>query len=241
MGLSLLETLASQPQWVLLCSSAATFTVLRFSFFLLQWLYTYSVRPAKNLLDYGRWAVLARRGLNLVLVGRNPQQLSQVAAAIKAEVRTADLRTAVVDLAGDLRKGIGRLESVIRDTDVGILVNNAGIINVRPLYLHEMDDEMLGSILRAVLPGRYISKIMQIIYLEQILYKQYQNYKQRTSPPLHPRPRPLSRPHSFPFLFLTHRYTLKNNFESLSCLKFKELFVDLYYKRDVILVLIHML
>lgn len=168
MGPSLAETLASQPSWVLLGSAVGTFTVLRFSFFLLLWLYTCFLRPYKNLFEYGRWAVvtgptdgigktyafeLARRGLNLVLVGRSPEKLSQVAAAIKAQVPTADLRTAVVDLAGDLATEMGRLESVIRGIEVGILVNNAGVINVDPLYLHEMDETMLGSILKVNLVG----------------------------------------------------------------------------------------
>ncbi|CAA6668248.1 unnamed protein product [Spirodela intermedia] len=158
MGLSLLETLASKPPWVLLCSSVGTFTVLRFSFFLLRWFYTYSLRPTKNLLEYGRWAV---RGLNLVLVDHVLEKLIQVATEIKTELETVDLRTAVVDLAGDLTEEIGRLESVSRDIDVGILVNKAGVINVNPLYLHEMNEAIPRSILKMNLVG--MTKVLRAV------------------------------------------------------------------------------
>ncbi|CAA6674225.1 unnamed protein product [Spirodela intermedia] len=101
---------------VLLLSSVGAFAVLRFSFCVLKWLYIFFLRPDKNLLDYGRWALafeLARRGLNLLLVGRNPDKLSEVTGEIQAQVPTVEVQTVVVDLSGDLSKGIRNLETAI--------------------------------------------------------------------------------------------------------------------------------
>ncbi|CAA7405081.1 unnamed protein product [Spirodela intermedia] len=151
-------TLQSQPSWVLLLSSVGAFAVLRFSFCVLKWLYIFFLRPDKNLLDYGRWAVitgatdgigkalafeLARRGLNLLLVGRNPDKLSEVTGEIQAQVPTVEVQTVVVDLSGDLSKGIRNLETAIEGIDVGVLVNSAGISYRHTMFLHEVEEDLL--------------------------------------------------------------------------------------------------
>ncbi|CAA6668239.1 unnamed protein product [Spirodela intermedia] len=169
----------SQPSWVLLLSSVGAFAVLRFSFCVLKWLYIFFLRPAKNLLDYGRWAVitgatdgigkalafeLARRGLNLLLVGRNPDKLSEVTGEIKAQVPTVEVQTVVVDLSGDLSEGIRNLETAIEGIDVGVLVNSAGISYRHTMFLHEEEEnllmgqlkvnlEALTGVTKAVLPA----------------------------------------------------------------------------------------
>ncbi|MQM16855.1 hypothetical protein Taro_049816 [Colocasia esculenta] len=169
----------SQPSWVLLLAFLGSLSVFRSSLSLLQWLCATFLRPHKNLRDYGAWAVvtgstdgigralafqLARQGLNLVLVGRNAGKLKEVSSAIKAEVRTSWVETVVADFAGDLEGGIGRLKRAIRGMDVGVLVNNAGTTYPEGMYMHEVGEEMWGSVVkvnmegltkvtRAVLPG----------------------------------------------------------------------------------------
>lgn len=168
MELSFTETLRSQPSWVLLLSSVGAAIALKLSSSLLHWLYVAFLRPPKNLLDYGQWAVvtgstdgigkalafeLARRGLNLVLVGRNSHKLSQVASAIQAETPTVEVETVIVDFNGDLSEGIRRLESAIRGLDVGVLVNNAGLTYDHGTFLHEDLEEVWRKILKVNVEG----------------------------------------------------------------------------------------
>ncbi|CAA6673987.1 unnamed protein product [Spirodela intermedia] len=159
---SLLETLQSQPSWVLVCLSLGTLSTFRFFISILQLVYIFLL-SSKNLIDYGQWAIvtgptdgigkamafeLARRGLNLVLVGRNPDKLSRASSEMKAEVPGVELKTVVIDLSGDLSEGIRNLKDVIKEIDVGILVNNAGLSQKKPMFFHEIDEEMWGKIVR---------------------------------------------------------------------------------------------
>ncbi|CAA6673985.1 unnamed protein product [Spirodela intermedia] len=141
---SLLETLQSQPSWVLVCLSLGTLSTFRFFISILQLVYIFLL-SSKNLIDYGQWAIvtgptdgigkamafeLARRGLNLVLYPG------------------VELKTVVIDLSGDLSEGIRNLKDVIKEIDVGILVNNAGLSQKKPMFFHEIDEEMWGKIVR---------------------------------------------------------------------------------------------
>ncbi|CAA7405072.1 unnamed protein product [Spirodela intermedia] len=172
------DTLRSQPRWVLLLLSLGLFQVSRLSLAFLRWVYTFFLRPPKHLLDYGRWAIvtgptdgigkviafeLARQGLSLILVGRNPDKLKSVSAALQAEFRSVEVVTVVFDLAGDIPDGVQRLKMAIENLDVGVLVNNAGVCYDAPRYLHELEEKMftdlvkvnmesLTEITRAVLP-----------------------------------------------------------------------------------------
>jgi 17beta-estradiol 17-dehydrogenase / very-long-chain 3-oxoacyl-CoA reductase len=65
--------------------------------------------------------------MNLVLVGRNQEKLSQIAEEIKAKSPKIETQTVVIDFSGDLIEGVSRLEKVIQGLDVGLLVNSAGI------------------------------------------------------------------------------------------------------------------
>ncbi|CAD6336860.1 unnamed protein product [Miscanthus lutarioriparius] len=131
---------------------------------------------------YGSWAVitgptsglgwsmameLARAGLNLVLVGRDPAKLQDVSDKI-ARCHGVQTRTVVFDLSlvstaqGD--EAMRRLREAIEGLDVGVLVNNAGVNKPGALYLHEVEVESLMRMVRvnlqaltevtaAVLPG----------------------------------------------------------------------------------------
>ena len=163
-----MEILVAQPFWVLLLFSLGTFSSLKFLFSLVKTLYALFLRSPKNLLKYGDWAVvtgptdgigkaiafeLARRGLNLVLVGRNPHKLNQVFQEIKSAAPGLDLRIVVADFSGDLNKEIEQLKDAIKEINVGILVNNAGITIEQVQFLHEMEEEVLQNLVKVNLVG----------------------------------------------------------------------------------------
>ena len=103
----------------------------------LNWVYIYFLRPAKNLKKYGSWALvtgptddigksfsfeLAKRGLNLVLVGRNPDKLKDVSDSIQAKYAKTQIKSVVVDFSGDLDEGVERIKEAIEGLDIGILI-----------------------------------------------------------------------------------------------------------------------
>ena len=103
---------------------------------------------------YGPWAVvtgasdgigrafafaLAARGLNLVLVARRSERLTEVATALKANGPTAT-RVVVLDLADP--DAAERLERSTADLDVGLLVAAAGFGTSGDLIAGSLPDEL---------------------------------------------------------------------------------------------------
>ncbi|RRT37022.1 hypothetical protein B296_00049694, partial [Ensete ventricosum] len=169
-----------QPSWIILLSSLGFLTLLRAAIAPLIWVYSAFLRPGKDLKSfYGSWALvtgatdgigkaialqLAHRGLHLVLVGRNPAKLKQVADGIKATHTATMVKPVIVDLATDTAEWIDRLEAEIEGLDVGVLVNSAGTTYPHAMFFHEVEEELWRSIVRvnveattrvtrAVLPG----------------------------------------------------------------------------------------
>ncbi|TVU11386.1 hypothetical protein EJB05_44971, partial [Eragrostis curvula] len=142
------------------------------------WLYAAFLRPAKPLRRYGAWAVvtgatdgiglaiafrLADAGLGLFLVGRNPHKLASVAAEIRAKhPKVPEVRTFVLDFAGDeLAAGVEALSEAIRGLDVGVLVNNAGVAYPYPRYFHEVDQELMRTLIRVNVEG--LTRVTQAV------------------------------------------------------------------------------
>ncbi|KAG0489283.1 hypothetical protein HPP92_008094 [Vanilla planifolia] len=153
-----LASLKEQPAWILALSTVGFLSILKASVGTLLWLYVSFIRPGRNIAGYGSWAVvtgatdgigrsiafqLAGRGLGLVLVGRSPDKLRDVSAAIRDENPKARIETVLIDFAGDLVEGIARLKEAIKGMDVGILVNNAGMSYPYAKYFHEVDAELI--------------------------------------------------------------------------------------------------
>uniref|UniRef100_A0A453QMU8 Uncharacterized protein n=2 Tax=Aegilops tauschii subsp. strangulata TaxID=200361 RepID=A0A453QMU8_AEGTS len=132
--------------------------------------------------SYGAWAVvtgptsgigrsmaveLARRGLNLVLVGRDPAALQDVSDTVSSAhgvlTKTVQFDFSLVSTPqGD--EAMGRLREAVAGLEVGVLVNNAGVAKPGAVYLHEADAEAWVRMVRvnlwamtevtaAVLPG----------------------------------------------------------------------------------------
>ncbi|XP_042499096.1 very-long-chain 3-oxoacyl-CoA reductase 1-like [Macadamia integrifolia] len=158
-----MEQLNAQPIWVLLLSLLGFICLSKFSFILLRWVYVSFLRPGKNLEKYGSWALvtaptdgigkgfafqLARKGLNLVLVGRNPDKLKDVSDAIRAKFGNIKIKNVVVDFSGDLSQGIRRIQEAIEGLDVGILINNVGVSYPYARFFHELDEELLKNLVQ---------------------------------------------------------------------------------------------
>ncbi|KAE8606274.1 hypothetical protein XENTR_v10010654 [Xenopus tropicalis] len=101
----------------------------------------------------GKWAVvtgatdgigkayaeeLAKRGMNIVLISRSPEKLEEVAKQIKEKFK---VETKII--AADFGKPTeiyGRIESGLRDLEIGVLVNNVGVSYEHPEYFLEIPD-----------------------------------------------------------------------------------------------------
>ncbi|XP_030960792.1 very-long-chain 3-oxoacyl-CoA reductase 1-like [Quercus robur] len=175
-----LDKLKTQPFWVPVLVTLGSLSALKLSLTFLNWVYVNFLRPPKNLKKhYGSWALvtgptdgigkgfafqLARAGLNLVLVGRNPEKLTDVSDSIRAKYGKTQIKNVVVDFSGDLSEGIKRISEAIEGVDVGVLVNNVGVSYPYARFFHEVDEELLKNLIQinvvgttkvtqAVLPG----------------------------------------------------------------------------------------
>ncbi|KAF7098735.1 hypothetical protein CFC21_100452 [Triticum aestivum] len=174
--------LRQTPAWFLWLAVLGALHVVAFSSRLLVHLAHCLRRPKDLRRSYGAWAVvtgptsgigrsvaleLARRGLNLVLVGLDAADLQEVSDTIKSR-HPVETRAVVFDLSlvstpqGD--EALRRLRDVVEGLDVGLLVNNAGVMSPRAAFLHEADAEALIRMIRvnlwattevtaAVIPG----------------------------------------------------------------------------------------
>ena len=95
---------------------------------------------------------LARRGYDLVLVARDEQRLSALAAEVEREYGVST-EVLVADLSD--RAATGRVETRLADPDrpIDLLVNNAGFGHKRPFLENSVEDEqqMLDVLVTAVL------------------------------------------------------------------------------------------
>ncbi|KAM0891647.1 hypothetical protein ACQ4PT_026267 [Festuca glaucescens] len=115
-------------------------------------------RPKDLRRRYGAWAVvtgptsgigrsmaleLARLGLNLVLVGRDPAMLQDISREV-SETHGVQTKTVLFDFSlvstPQGEEAMGRLREALEGLGVGVLVNNAGVATPHATYLHEETD-----------------------------------------------------------------------------------------------------
>ncbi|XP_031117105.1 very-long-chain 3-oxoacyl-CoA reductase 1-like [Ipomoea triloba] len=170
------EQLKSQPPWLLVLLSLGFLKLLALSVTLLKWVHVNFLRPGKNLKKYGSWALvtgptdgigkgfafqLARKGLNLVLVGRNPEKLKDVSDSIKGKYGKIEIKSVVVDFSGDLDDGVRRIREAIEGIDVGVLINNVGVSYPYARFFHEVDDKLLADLIKVNVEGT--TKVTQAV------------------------------------------------------------------------------
>lgn len=172
----ILEEVKSQASWLLLPLALGLFSLLKLSLAILKWVYVNFLRPAKNLKKYGSWALitgptdgigkalafqLARKGLNLILVGRNPSKLDEVSESIKSKYGSTQIRKVVVDFSGDLDDGVSRIKEAVEGVDVGVLINNVGVSYPYARFLHEVDEKLLSDLIKVNVEGT--TKVTQAV------------------------------------------------------------------------------
>ncbi|KAF0895475.1 hypothetical protein E2562_013575 [Oryza meyeriana var. granulata] len=161
---------AATPLWFVVLVAVGLHAAVMWVGTFLAWLHRAFLQPGKEdglCRRYGAWAVvtgatdgigravaleLARRGLHVVLVGRNPGKLSAVSKEIRAATPACKVRSVVFDLAAgddtEMSRGVARVASAVEGLDVGLLVNNAGATYPCAAYFHEVPDAVWEAVLR---------------------------------------------------------------------------------------------
>lgn len=151
-------------------SALGLITLLKWLISFLCWVWKMFLRPPKNLKEYGSWAMItgptagigkalafevASKGLNLVLVGRNPSKLEETSREIQEKFNKVghDHRVQVKNVVLDLAKSSGKeiadvIEKETDGLDVGVVINNAGLSYPYPRFFDEVDPELMESIMR---------------------------------------------------------------------------------------------
>ncbi|GLT41608.1 hypothetical protein SLA2020_156590 [Shorea laevis] len=165
---SCINHLITQPPWLLLVSSLGFLSLLTHTLSLLKWIFAKFLRPSKNLKHYGSWALitgasdgigkafahqLALQGLNLILVGRNPQKLESVSTEILAQSPITKIKIVAFDFCGDISNGVRLIEEAIEGLDVGVLINNVGITYPAARFFHEVEERVWMDIVRVNVEG----------------------------------------------------------------------------------------
>jgi 17beta-estradiol 17-dehydrogenase / very-long-chain 3-oxoacyl-CoA reductase len=120
------------------------------------------VRPAKDLKKLGSWAVvtgptsgignamaleLARRGMNVLLIGRTQSKLDTVAKEVGNVNKSVKADTLCIDLSKMSDDDLLAYRESIADKDVGVLVNNAGLSYPYTMYFDEVDDQRIEDMM----------------------------------------------------------------------------------------------
>ncbi|GAA0184473.1 hypothetical protein LIER_31761 [Lithospermum erythrorhizon] len=175
-----IDTLKLQPFWILCVFFLGFLSFFKNAISLSKWIYISFLRQPKNFKKYGSWALitgstdgvgksfafqLAKKGLNLVLVSRNHQKLEEVRSEIQEKYPNVEIKNVAIDFSGDnIGDGLREMEEVIKELDIGILINNVGVTYPGASYFHEVDRNIWMNLVKvnvrgttlvtkAVLPG----------------------------------------------------------------------------------------
>lgn len=171
-----LFSLNTQPIWLLPLVIIGTFTFSKLLLSFLNWVYVYFLRPPKNLKNYGSWAIvtaptdgigkgfafeLAKQGLNLILVARNPEKLNNISNSIQTEHAEVKIKNVVVDFSCDIDEGVMKIKEAIEGLEVGVLINNVGVSYPYARFLHEVDEKLLRNLIKVNVEGT--TKVTQAV------------------------------------------------------------------------------
>ncbi|KAG4923135.1 hypothetical protein JHK87_048675 [Glycine soja] len=158
-GLDLFLVATNTIGFICVCSALIKF---------LKWVWVVFLRPPKNLKEYGSWAIitgstdgigkamafeLASKGLNLLLVGRNPLKLEATSKEIRDRL-DVEVKFVVIDMQKvEGVEIVKKVEEAIDGLDIGLLVNGAGLAYPYARFFHEVDLELMDAIIKVNLEG----------------------------------------------------------------------------------------
>ncbi|KFP97346.1 Hydroxysteroid dehydrogenase-like 1 [Leptosomus discolor] len=109
---------------------------------------------------YGKWAVitgstdgigkayaeeLAKRGVNVILISRNKEKLEAVSRSI-SETYKVETDFIVADFSKG-REAYPAIKEALKDREIGILVNNVGILHLYPDYFTNLPEDVLWDVI----------------------------------------------------------------------------------------------
>ncbi|KAG8365979.1 hypothetical protein BUALT_Bualt17G0028400 [Buddleja alternifolia] len=166
--------LKTRPFWIIFISSLGFLSFIKNSTILLKWIFIAFLRPEKDLKNYGTWALvtgstdgigkafafkLAEKGLNLVLVSRNPSKLKRVSCEIQDRYPKIEIKIFELDFSGDVVSGVRGMKEVIKGLEIGVLINNVGVTYPSAMYFHNVDEEIWMNLVRVNVEGiSYVTK-----------------------------------------------------------------------------------
>lgn len=151
--------------------------------------YTMFLRPGKNLKKaYGSWAIvtgctdgigkaiakeLAKKKINVILVSRTQAKLEEFGKELESKY-SVQTKSVAIDLSippSDpvAAKGYAEIEKLVKQVDVGILVNNAGVSYPFAKFVHEIDEQLVNSIITVNIVAA--TKLTRVVIPEMLARK----------------------------------------------------------------------
>lgn len=111
----------------------------------------------------------AKQGMNVVLISRSKDKLEDTSNELKAKYPKVEVRVLAIDYSQFDVKARTKVDALLKDLDVGVLVNNVGISYPFTQYFHELSDENVSQLVslnvesttwmtRIVVPGMIARK-----------------------------------------------------------------------------------
>lgn len=106
---------------------------------------------------------LAKRGHSIVVIGRNDEKLARTKAALEAEPNVGEVLTLKIDLSDSSPQNYERIRLALDpdNRDIGVLVNNAGVITGRmAMYSNHHMEDILGTVNVNVVATLYFTRMI---------------------------------------------------------------------------------